>query len=149
MLEECFGPVALVCEYDDAAAALTAIAGLQGSLVASVFTGAHGDPETPGVVARLLSNVGRVTVNEWPTGVANTWSQQHGGPWPATSRAEATSVGAGALNRFVRPVALQNPDAATLPVFLAPHNPWHIPRRLDGVLTLPALSSSPLLKEHS
>jgi NADP-dependent aldehyde dehydrogenase len=144
LLEECFGPVALVCEYEDAAAALDALASLQGSLAASVFTGGPGDPETPVVVARLLPQVGRVALNTWPTGVANTWSQQHGGPWPATSRPEATSVGAGALNRFVRPVALQRPDPRTLPVFLAPENPWRIPCRIDGALTLPSTVSKDL-----
>lgn len=137
LLEECFGPVALVCEYVDTAAAIDSLAGLQGSLAASVFTGGPTDPDTRAVVARLLPNVGRVALNAWPTGVANTWSQQHGGPWPATSRVDATSVGAGALGRFVRPVALQNADPTSLPVFLAPANPWHIPRRIDGALTLP------------
>ena len=144
LLEECFGPVALVCEYVDAAAALDALAGLQGSLAAAIFTGGPTDPETSAVLARVLPNVGRVALNAWPTGVANTWSQQHGGPWPATSRPDATSVGAGALSRFVRPVALQNADAQTLPVFLAAGNPWHIPRRIDGTLTLPAPSASSL-----
>ena len=144
LLEECFGPVALVCEYADGALALDTLAGLQGSLAASVFTGGPDDPETTTVVARLLPKVGRITLNAWPTGVANTWSQQHGGPWPATSRPEATSVGADALNRFVRPVALQNADRDTLPPALAPGNPWHIPRRIDGVITLPAELSSTL-----
>ncbi|SDM54361.1 NADP-dependent aldehyde dehydrogenase [Cryobacterium flavum] len=141
LLEECFGPVALVCEYDYAGEVMDVLAGLQGSLAASVFTGGPDDSETATVVARMLPNVGRVTLNAWPTGVANTWSQQHGGPWPATSRPEATSVGGGALARFVRPVALQNPDLQTLPVFLATENPWKIPCRIDGVLLLPVPSS--------
>jgi NADP-dependent aldehyde dehydrogenase len=144
LLEECFGPVALVCEYDDPATALDALAGLQGSLAAAIFTGGPTDPETSAVLARVLPNVGRVALNAWPTGVATTWSQQHGGPWPATSRPEATSVGAGALSRFMRPVALQNGTPHTLPVFLAAGNPWHIPRRIDGTLTLPAPSASSL-----
>ena len=143
LLQECFGPVALICEYDDADAAAQTIARLQGSLVASIFTA---DDETEAetlestsLVTQLISQVGRVAVNAWPTGVANTWSQQHGGPWPATSRPEATSVGAGALGRFVRPVTVQNAYARMLPPALAPENPWHIPRRIDGVFTLPAL----------
>ncbi len=137
LLEECFGPVALVCEYADAAGALDALARLQPSLVASVFTGGPGDPESAEVVARLLGQVGRVALNAWPTGVATSWSMQHGGPWPATSRSDATSVGAGALDRFVRPVAVQNADSAHLPAALHPDNPWRIPRRIDGRLTLP------------
>ncbi|WP_257792102.1 aldehyde dehydrogenase family protein [Marisediminicola antarctica] len=138
LLEECFGPVALVCEYIDAAAALSTLVRLQGSLAASVFTGGPTDPETRAVVERLLPNVGRVALNAWPTGVINTWSQQHGGPWPATSRLDATSVGAGALARFVRPVSLQNAAPETLPVFLSADNPWQIPRRIDGALIPPA-----------
>ncbi|MCI4657214.1 aldehyde dehydrogenase family protein [Cryobacterium zhongshanensis] len=137
LLEECFGPVALICEYDDAAGALDALARLQPSLVASVFTGGPGDPESAEVVARLLGQVGRVALNAWPTGVATSWSMQHGGPWPSTSRSDATSVGAGALDRFVRPVAVQNADPAHLPAALHPDNPWRIPRRIDGRLTLP------------
>jgi NADP-dependent aldehyde dehydrogenase len=138
LLEECFGPVALVCEYEDAGRALDALTRLQPSLVASVFTGGLGDKESGEIVRRLLGQVGRVALNAWPTGVATSWSQQHGGPWPATSRSDATSVGAGALGRFVRPVAVQNAEPSHLPMALHPENPWRIPRRIDGRLTLPA-----------
>ncbi len=137
LLAECFGPVALVCEYEDAGQALDALTRLQPSLVASVFTGGPADPESAEIVRQLLGQVGRVAVNAWPTGVATSWSMQHGGPWPATSRSDATSVGAGALGRFVRPVAVQNAEPAHLPVALHPDNLWHIPRRIDGRLTLP------------
>lgn len=141
LLEECFGPVALLCEYDDADAAARALSTLQGSLVASVFIGEdHVDTgEAVNLVAQLSSRVGRVTVNAWPTGVANTWSQHHGGPWPAASRSDATSVGAGALDRFVRPVAVQNARPEMLPEALRPDNPWNIPRRIDGIFTVPEM----------
>ncbi|TFC54765.1 aldehyde dehydrogenase family protein [Cryobacterium sp. TMT2-17-1] len=139
LLGECFGPVALVCEYEDAGAALDALTRLQPSLVASVFTSGPGDPESAEVVRRLLVQVGRVALNAWPTGVATSWSMQHGGPWPATSRSDATSVGAGALGRFVRPVAVQNAEPAHLSDALHPDNPWRVPRRIDGRLTLPTL----------
>ena len=145
--EECFGPVALVCEHDDTAEALPTLVSLQGSLAASVVTGRPTDPETHAVVGRLLPNVGRVALNARPTGVTNTWSQHHGGPWPATSRLDSTSVGAGALDRFVRPVALQNAAPETLPVFLSADNPWQIPRRIDGALITP--TRSPISKDIS
>ncbi|MBC7403562.1 MAG: aldehyde dehydrogenase family protein [Microbacteriaceae bacterium] len=134
LLEECFGPVALVAEYTDAADALAALDRLQPSLAASVFTGADDDPDAVPAIAQLTQRVGRVAVNAWPTGVATTWSQQHGGPWPATSRPDATSVGAGGLARFVRPVSLQNARSVQLPVMLQPQNPWNLPRRLNGRL---------------
>ncbi len=141
LLEECFGPVALVCEYEDVEQALGALVRLQPSLVASVFTNGPGDPESAEIVRRLLGRVGRVALNAWPTGVATSWSMQHGGPWPATSRSDATSVGAGALGRFVRPVAVQNAEPAHLPPALQPGNPWRIPRRINGKLTVPSATT--------
>ena len=92
------------------------------------------DTDADLAVTQLTRRVGRVAVNTWPTGVATSWSQQHGGPWPATSRPEATSVGAGGLARFVRPVSLQNATSIQLPLMLQPQNPWKLPRRLNGRL---------------
>jgi hypothetical protein len=43
-----------------------------------------------------------------PTGVAVTAAQQHGGPWPSSTESMSTSVGDAALERFLRPVALQD-----------------------------------------
>ena len=76
-------------------------------------------------------------VNGWPTGVATSWAQQHGGPWPATSRPDATSVGAAALDRFTRPVAFQNVPESALPAALRADNPWGLSRRVNGVLEAP------------
>jgi NADP-dependent aldehyde dehydrogenase len=111
---------------------------LQGALAGSVMTGGPDDPDTALVVSCLAPLVGRVTVDEWPTGVAWTWAQQHGGPWPATSAPAATSVGAAALDRFTRPVAYQGVPDRALPEPLRGTNPWDLPRRIDGVLE-PAL----------
>ncbi len=139
LLEECFGPVALVVEYADETELRDALGQLQGSLAASVMTSADGlDPDAGPVVALLAPKVGRVAVDDWPTGVAFTWAQQHGGPWPATSAPWATSVGAAALDRFVRPVTYQSSPSAWLPRALQDDNPWRIPRRLDGVMQHPA-----------
>jgi NADP-dependent aldehyde dehydrogenase len=138
LLGECFGPVAVVAEYADESQLRDAVAQLQGSLAASVMTGGDGeDPDAGSVVALLAPKVGRVAVDDWPTGVAFTWAQQHGGPWPATSVPWATSVGAAALDRFVRPVAYQSAASAWLPPALQEDNPWRIPRRVDGVPVLP------------
>ena len=132
LLAECFGPVALVVEYENVGQALAALDRLKPSLAASVFVGPDPDPDGSSAIAQLLAQVGRVAVNAWPTGVAAAWSQHHGGPWPATSRPDATSVGAAALRRFVRPVAVQNADASHFSQALEPTNPWNIPRRIHG-----------------
>ncbi|MFN8193424.1 MAG: aldehyde dehydrogenase family protein [Nocardioidaceae bacterium] len=134
LLEECFGPVALVAEYADRAELDAVLGALQGALAGSVQSGGAEDPEVPGLVAALGERVGRVMVDDWPTGVAFTWAQQHGGPWPATTVASATSVGAGALDRFTRPVAWQSVPGSALPPALRDDNPWGLPRRVDGVL---------------
>lgn len=132
LLEECFGPVALVAEYADRAELAAVLGALQGALAASVMSGGPDDPELPEVVGALAPLVGRVAVDDWPTGVAFTWAQQHGGPWPATTVPAATSVGAAALDRFTRPVTWQSTPAAALPAPLRDDNPWRVPQRVDG-----------------
>jgi NADP-dependent aldehyde dehydrogenase len=132
LLEECFGPLAIVVEYADAAELAELLDGLHGALAGSVFTSGPADPDTAGLVATLASFVGRVAVDDWPTGVAFTWGQQHGGPWPATTAPAATSVGAAALDRFTRPVTWQSVPDGALPVPLRDDNPWDVPRRVNG-----------------
>ncbi|MFI5429623.1 aldehyde dehydrogenase family protein [Aeromicrobium sp. UC242_57] len=136
VLEECFGAVAVVVEYDDVDEMLRAVGALQGALAASVMI-ADDDEDASAVLDHVQRKVGRVIVNEWPTGVAFTWAQQHGGPWPSTSNAASTSVGAAALDRFVRPVAFQGLPDSLLPAPLQKANPWGIPVRIDGVLVQP------------
>jgi NADP-dependent aldehyde dehydrogenase len=59
----------------------------------------------------------------------------HGGPYPATTDARATSVGTAAILRWARPVCWQNfPDDA-LPAELQDDNPRKIWRRVEGQLT--------------
>lgn len=132
LLEECFGPVALVVEYDGPQQLRSIVSSLPGTLVAGVMAGAGDDPDAAAVVELLVPLAGRVTAGDWPTGVAWTWAQQHGGPWPSTSEPAATSVGAAALDRFTRPVAYQRVPDAVLPPALREANPWHLPRRVDG-----------------
>jgi len=134
LLEECFGPVAIVAEYDGDQALSAALSALPGSLAAAVH-GGTGDTALPRLVADLSRRCGRVVVNGWPTGVAVGWAQQHGGPWPATSSPAHTSVGAAALDRFTRPVAYQDAPDGALPPALREANPWRLSRRVDGILT--------------
>jgi len=132
LLEECFGPAAVVVEYADLDQLRDVLARLQPSLAAAIASAGADDPDLPWLVQQLAAQAGRVVVDGWPTGVANTWAQHHGGPWPATSRPDATSVGAAALDRFTRPVAFQGTTDAALPPALQDDNPWAIPRRVNG-----------------
>ena len=96
------------------------------------MTGTGDDPDAAWLVEALTATVGRVAVGDWPTGVAFTWAQHHGGPWPATTVPSATSVGAAALDRFVRPLTYQSVPDAWLPSEARSDNPWALPRRVDG-----------------
>ncbi|MBF7010665.1 aldehyde dehydrogenase (NADP(+)), partial [Novosphingobium sp. HR1a] len=70
------------------------------------------------------------------TGVEVCHAMVHGGPFPSTSDGRTTSVGASAIERFLRPVCYQNMPFALLPEGLRDGNPWNAPRRIDGVLKL-------------
>jgi NADP-dependent aldehyde dehydrogenase len=133
LLEECFGPVAVLVEYADLNQLGDILGRLQPSLAATIASGGTGDPDLPWLVGLLASRAGRVVVDGWPTGVTNTWAQHHGGPWPSTSRPDATSVGAAALDRFTRPVTFQGAADVTLPPALRSDNPWAVPRRVNGI----------------
>jgi NADP-dependent aldehyde dehydrogenase len=133
--EECFGPVALVCEYGDQAELDDVLRRLPGSLAAAVQGSGDGDWAVPGLVEQLSRTAGRVVVNGWTPGVAAGWAQHHGGPWPATSNSTATSVGSAGLLRFVRPTTYQNVPDAALPAALQASNPWRLPRRIDGLMS--------------
>lgn len=131
LLAEVFGPVTLLIRYERLDALPEVLAELEGSLTATL----HAEPaeEVGALVSVLEERAGRILFAGWPTGVAVTWGQNHGGPWPSTTSA-FTSVGATAIRRFLRPVVYQDATAKHLPPALQDENPWGIPRRVDGVM---------------
>lgn len=135
--EEVFGPVSVVVEYDDLDDLAVALAAVEGSLTATLHVEDDDALPLDELVGLVSAKAGRVLFNGWPTGVAVSWAQTHGGPWPSTTAAGSTSVGATAVRRWLRPVSFQDAPAAALPPALQDANPLGIPRRLDGVLTLP------------
>jgi NADP-dependent aldehyde dehydrogenase len=82
----------------------------------------------------LERKAGRVLVNGFPTGVEVTYAMVHGGPSPATSDSRVTSVGAMAIERWLRPVCYQDLPAALLPEALREENPLHLWRLVEGKL---------------
>jgi NADP-dependent aldehyde dehydrogenase len=136
-VEECFGPLVMVIQYTGEDELYAALDRVPGSLTATVHSGS--DEGKPGsfadrVAQRMREHAGRVVWNGFPTGVSVTWAQHHGGPWPATTFAGHTSVGATAIRRFLRPVVYQDAPAGLLPPELAEDNPLGLPRRVDGKL---------------
>ncbi|WP_167052358.1 aldehyde dehydrogenase (NADP(+)) [Salinibacterium sp. ZJ77] len=134
LLGEVFGPVTLLVSCADERERNRVIDALGGSLTATVH--AEETDDLDAIVARLSSLAGRVLFAGWPTGVAVSWAQHHGGPWPATNT-QHTSVGATAVRRFLRPIAFQDAPARVLPAELLDENPLGIPRRVDGRIELP------------
>ncbi|MFJ8883920.1 aldehyde dehydrogenase (NADP(+)) [Streptomyces sp. NPDC102402] len=141
LLEECFGPFVVMAEYQGVQE-LTAVADrLGGQLSAAVHSAGSVDAADPSddeaaLAARLLSRLGRTTGrivwNGFTTGVAVGWASHHGGPYPATTSPEHTSVGAASIARFLRPVCYQSMPDALLPAELRDANPLGLPRRVDG-----------------
>jgi NADP-dependent aldehyde dehydrogenase len=133
--EECFGPVAVVARYEDEKALFSALDAMPSSLTATVLRG-QGETTLPLAVSQeLRARAGRLVYDAYPTGVAVSWAQHHGGPWPSTN-SQHTSVGTTAIRRFLRPVTWQGAPQELLPEEL--HDGYQgIPRRIDGKLQLP------------
>jgi NADP-dependent aldehyde dehydrogenase len=135
LLEECFGPLVVVVRYDNEDELYAALSRVPGSLTASVHCGAsEGEAGSfaDRVAQRVTGQAGRILFNGYPTGVAVTWAQHHGGPYPATTFPHHTSVGTSAIRRFLRPVSFQDAPDGLLPAELREDNPLGLPRRVDG-----------------
>ncbi|MER5893140.1 aldehyde dehydrogenase (NADP(+)) [Streptomyces sp. NPDC001876] len=132
LLEECFGPVTVVARYDSEDEITAVLSRLPGNLTATLqIATEEADGSAAGLLAALTPLAGRVLVNGWPTGVAVAPAQHHGGPYPATT-STSTSVGATAIERWLRPVSYQSTPEALLPPELREDNPQGLPRRVDG-----------------
>ena len=131
--EECFGPLAVVVRYGSFGELRDAILASEPALTFSVFATLN-DPNSAELLELGSHRAGRVIMNEFPTGVGVSWSMQHGGPWPSTTSAATTSVGAGAIDRWLRPVTFQSVSDELLAPALQESNPLGIPRRVDANL---------------
>jgi alpha-ketoglutaric semialdehyde dehydrogenase len=133
--KEHFGPVTLFVVCPTMADLVRALDTLHGNLTATV----HAEDEDLALAgewfSRLREKVGRLIWNGFPTGVEVVYAMQHGGPYPATTAPQTTSVGLAALKRFLRPVAFQNMPDNLLPDALRDANPLNIWRIVDNQLT--------------
>lgn len=132
LAEEVFGPFSLLVTMPALGKLESLAHRLDGQLTATL----HGTPQDLQAAGSLLeilaTKAGRLIVNGFPTGVEVCHAMQHGGPWPATSDPRFTSVGAAALERFVRPICYQDVPDALLPPALKNANPLGIDRLIDG-----------------
>jgi acyl-CoA reductase-like NAD-dependent aldehyde dehydrogenase len=130
--EEHFGPVSIIVRCPSAESLIEVAADLEGSLTATIHADASDAEWASRLSSALTDRAGRIVWNGYPTGVVVVWGMQHGGPYPATTSAGHTSVGATAIRRFLRPVAFQNTPDALLPEPLRAANPLGIQRLVDG-----------------
>lgn len=134
--EEIFGAASLVIRYGSAAELAQALSKLEGQLTATLQLNESDYATAAQVLPILEQKVGRILINGWPTGVEVGHAMVHGGPFPATSAPQTTSVGTLAIERFLRPVAYQNFPEDLLPAPLKEANPWQLNRRVDGVISI-------------
>ena len=131
--EEVFGPASLVVACKDIAEMRKIAEELEGQLTATLLMDEADLHAAEQLLPVLERKVGRILANGYPTGVEVCSAMVHGGPYPSTSDGRSTSVGTGAITRFLRPVAYQNLAQALLPEVLRDEGgaPW---RRLEGEL---------------
>jgi NADP-dependent aldehyde dehydrogenase len=131
---EIFGAVTLLIRTPADRLTIDPLVDLEGQLTVTIHA-ADADKELAAeLVDRLELRAGRIVFNGWSTGLEVNDAVIHGGPWPATSAPQTTSVGTRAIERFLRPVAYQNTPEGLLPRALRDEasGVW---RRVDGSLT--------------
>jgi NADP-dependent aldehyde dehydrogenase len=139
--EEIFGPASLLVVCKDVADMRAVAERLEGQLTAALQMldesddVAHDLEAARTLLPTLERKAGRILVNGFGTGVEVTHAMVHGGPFPATADGRSTSVGTGAIYRFLRPVCYQNLPQSLLPAALRDDNPLGIWRRRDGALS--------------
>ncbi|MFI5159729.1 MAG: aldehyde dehydrogenase (NADP(+)) [Sphingobacteriales bacterium] len=133
--EEVFGPYSILVEADYEVQLQQVIDALQGQLTASIVAEETDLEKYKELIQSITNIAGRVMLNNVPTGVEVLHAMHHGGPFPATSDSRFTSVGTGAIKRFVRPVSWQNWSNNLLPDELKDGNPLEIWRMVDNKWT--------------
>jgi alpha-ketoglutaric semialdehyde dehydrogenase len=133
--EEIFGPLSLLVVADDQQQLEAVAASLEGQLTVTIRAEKTELANYTNLIDILTSITGRLILNGVPTGVEVCAAMQHGGPFPASSDSRFTSVGTGAIYRFVRPVAWQDWDDTLLPAELQDANPLNIWRQVNNQWT--------------
>lgn len=129
---EVFGPASLLIRVRDVAEMREIAEHLEGQLTSTLQIEASDIEAARTLVPVLERKAGRILANGFPTGVEVTYAMVHGGPFPSTSNAMYTSVGATAIDRFLRPVCYQDLPDALLPEAVQQANPLGLWRLVDG-----------------
>jgi NADP-dependent aldehyde dehydrogenase len=131
---EVFGASSVIVRAKDLGEIAAIVEGLEGQLTATLLFDESDEASVASLIPLLARKVGRILGNGWPTGVEVCHAMVHGGPFPATTDSRVTSVGALAIERFLRPVCYQNLPDRLLPAALRESNPYKVARRVGGVM---------------
>jgi 2,5-dioxopentanoate dehydrogenase len=132
--DEIFGPSSLIVACRDVAELSRVAEHLEGQLTATLQIDRGDYALAQRLLPTLERKAGRILANGFPTGVEVSYAMVHGGPFPATSDSRSTSVGAMAIERFLRPVCYQDLPVELLPEALQDDNPLGLWRLCDGEL---------------
>lgn len=133
--EEVFGPATVLVTAGSKEEMLKIADSLDGHLTATIFGEETELTDYADLIEILQRKVGRLIFNGYPTGVEVCDSMVHGGPFPATTASQSSSVGTSAIKRFARPLCFQNFPQSALPLAIQDDNPLGIFRMVDGVIT--------------
>ncbi|MEJ2803515.1 aldehyde dehydrogenase (NADP(+)) [Comamonadaceae bacterium PP-2] len=131
---EMFGPASIVIRAKDFDELLAVAEHVEGQLTVTLQIDEADHADARRLLPVLERKAGRILANGFPTGVEVCHAMVHGGPFPSTSNAMYTSVGATAIDRFLRPVSYQDLPDALLPEALKDGNPLGLWRLVDGAL---------------
>jgi len=132
LAEEVFGPFSLIVRCKDINELHAVINNGRGQLTSSIIAREEEIEKHKNLINVLMEKAGRLIINGVPTGVDVCPSQNHGGPYPATTDSRFTAVGIDAIKRFARPVSFQNFSETFLPGELKTENPLKIWRLFNN-----------------
>ena len=104
--KEVFGAFAMMVVYENQDELLEIAKHLHGQLTITIWAENHELQDQLFLLNLLEEKCGRLLFKGVPTGVEVGFAMQHGGPYPSTTDARGTSVGAYAIKRFARTTQL-------------------------------------------
>ncbi len=130
--KEHFGPVSFIVKCKSFDDFLNIAENIYGELTATLELEKEDYKIVKPLIRKLSNKVGRLIMNGVPTGVRVCNAMQHGGPYPATTYPNITSVGTQAIKRFLRPISFQDFPEELLPNHLKDENKKNILRYENG-----------------
>ena len=139
-MHEVFGPSTMFVACPDADSFVEASESFDGQLGSSIHCSNDEVSSASDLIGKIGEFSGRVCINSFPTGIEVCDSVHHGGPYPATTDAQHTSIGTAGISRWGRPISFQGTPDELLPDELKNGNPLGLMRLVDGKWTRDAVS---------